>query len=302
MNQKIIALVAISCFLSVTVCDNGISWRDLYDWATVNLTPQTPAQYTIVITAGLARGTYTMHHVWERCHSHSSYYVDALNCHHAVYTAVLEWAVGLYTLGKISGWYKRDEASINSHIPVNIGGVNGFLLDVSIKDDMGGLKRRDTKLNFNVNGTTYVYEPFMGDDLYSGNVDLVLLTNHNNTDQFPITMLEANHNGTWLLNFLEHNTLAKRDGLDGDQYIQGAGGLVVECQYGAGVQADYWQVDKWVGDMTAKQGIEDQLSATYNVFHGYIGSDSRLKCATKLYSTQQDMSQWRSWDDVWRAF
>ncbi|TID13881.1 hypothetical protein CANINC_004828 [Pichia inconspicua] len=237
MNQKIIALVAISCFLSVTVCDNGISWRDLYDWATVNLTPQTPAQYTIVITAGLARGTYTMHHVWERCHSHSSYYVDALNCHHAVYTAVLEWAVGLYTLGKISGWYKRDEASINSHIPVNIGGVN-----------------------------------------------------------------EANHNGTWLLNFLEHNTLAKRDGLDGDQYIQGAGGLVVECQYGAGVQADYWQVDKWVGDMTAKQGIEDQLSATYNVFHGYIGSDSRLKCATKLYSTQQDMSQWRSWDDVWRAF
>ncbi|TID28572.1 hypothetical protein CANINC_002398, partial [Pichia inconspicua] len=64
---------------------------------------------------------------------------------------------------------KRDEASINSHIPVNIGGVNGFLLDVSIKDDMGGLKRRDTKLNFNVNGTTYVYEPFMGDDLYSGN-------------------------------------------------------------------------------------------------------------------------------------
>lgn len=115
-------------------------------------------------------------------------------------------------------------------------------------------------------------------------------------------MLEVNQNGTWAINFLQSALHEKRSDVDGDQYLNGDDGLLVECQYGAGEGNQYSAIQSWVNTVTDKQGYNNAMSATCSVYDGYIGSNSRLKCATKLYSTGQDMTHWRDWGDVWSLF
>lgn len=84
----------------------------------------------------------------------------------------------------------------------------------------------------------------MYEDVAVGNV--VLLGGQSNNTNFPISMLEANANGTWILNIMENNNLNKRDGVDGDQYLRDSGSIVVECQYGAGAGNTDQSVQDWV--------------------------------------------------------
>lgn len=85
--------------------------------------------------------------------------------------------------------------------------------------------------------------------------------------------------------------------------MRGNGGLILECQYGAGEDVSYHDVQDWVDRVAEVQDYNHAMSATYTFYHGYIGDKDRLKCATKLYSTDPNIDGgWRQWDDVWRSF
>lgn len=291
--------VLIITILNSVVAD--ISASDLYDWATTSLTLTQP-QSIMVLTAGIAYETTTMLNVWDRCYTSSGYFVNARDCHDAIRRATVRWMLGLAALGKITGWWKRD---FNSDSPafqdISLGGLEGVYIDIKTLAQSDLVKRDDGVIEFTHGENAFRYEAFMYDDLLVSNADMVLFGNGNDTN-VPLMMLEANNNGTWLINILQPDLLEKRYGDDSDLYIRGQGGLVIECQYGAGSNYDSGSVDAWLTSMVIKQGYDHLLHATYNVYHGYVGDNSRLKCATKLYSTDQNYDSWRDWGDVWNAF
>lgn len=185
---------------------------------------------------------------------------------------------------------------------VEAGAQTGYAINLSATNVTTLQKRNSEEFSFMVGNDTFTYAPMMLDDILDNKANLILLKHENNDDNYLVSMLEANSNGTWALNFMDIAPTIKRDGVDGDQYLSGAGGIVIECQYSGGVGDSYDNDQGWVDAVYKRQGYDHAMSATYNFHHGYIGSSSRLKCATKMYTTDQTMQTWRNWNDVWPSF
>lgn len=96
---------------------------------------------------------------------------------------------------------------------------------------------------------------------------------------------------------------AKRDfGTDQGYYTNG-GTVLLECQYGLG--ADSLSSTRWgsrYDAMLNDAGEGHTLHWRMTALHGYIGSNTRLKCATKVYQEYQSDDSWRDWGDVWSSF
>lgn len=294
------AAKVLKLLIFVVLVTADISWRDIVDWATESMQLST-TQTALVLTAGIAVETETMVNVWNRCYDYRGNVFPRGECYRAVRIAVIRWTVELAALGKVTNWYKRDNLS-ESLTEISFGDLSAVVIDINSNTESSKLvKRDDGSVQFEYNNDKYTYSPLMSDDIYDGSSDLLLLGAESNAS-VPVTMLEANSNGTWVLSPLVFSGMNKRDGLDGNEYINGAGSMIIECQYGAGEQVTYSQVAAWVDAMDRDQNTNTGMAATYNLYHGYIGSNSRLKCATKLYSTNTIATEWRSWNDVWSSF
>lgn len=214
----------------------------------------------------------------------------------------MRWCVGLTALGKVTGWYKRDFTDLEPFTQISIGGMLAILINTMANNSALLHKRRDNEYEFYYNGNLFNYSPIMYEDVAVWNADLLLFGGQSDDTSFPISMLEANANGTWILNIMENNNLSKRDGVDSDQCVNGSESIVVECQYGAGAGNTYQAVQDLVDLESVKRDYRTIMSTTYNFHHGYVGDNFRLKCTTKIYTNNQDMSCWRHWSDVWSSF
>lgn len=160
-------------------------------------------------------------------------------------------------------------------------------------------KKRDiaATLTFQVDNVTIIHDsrvfPLIDDDKYA----LAMLGFKNSTGS-PVTTIEFTSKGV-VMTPMTTSLLDKRDGLSSNYYVSGSGSVVFECQYGAGESYDSW-IDIYNGILS--EGSSHLEYYQYHAFHGYVGSDSRLKCAAKTYNDDEDFSTWRAWDDVWSSF
>lgn len=85
------------------------------------------------------------------------------------------------------------------HQLVDVGGISGIKLDL-YTNSTTLVRRNDIAAEFNVSGISVLYTPQMYEAAVAGTADLVLLGTDNKDKSIPLTMLEVNYNGTWIIN------------------------------------------------------------------------------------------------------
>lgn len=133
----------------------------------------------------------------------------------------------------------------------------------------------------------------------AGTADLVLLGTDNKDKSIPLTMLEVNYNGTWIINPLERQKFSDSDST---LYTSGKNSMIIECQYCTSEIYDNEAFAKLINAMDREQNIDAFFSPTYILYHDYIGSNLHLECAKKTHSPTQELLPWPAWNEVWSSF
>lgn len=265
-------------------------WKE---WLTGDLTT---TEGIMVMTSAVASQYNKAHRVWKSCRHHFGRSpVPEYNCATEVFDAIAKWGIGLAALGKVTGFWKRGYTDHGDHIDLAgtmLRSVNNYT--VSYKRDVG------SEINFDIDGVSFIYRPTNLTAIIELSAKVFVMGMSACNDTVPVMILEANDNGQWSVTPLNYNMLSKRDGVTEDVYFSDADSIIVECQYGAGLQ-ETGEPDLY--NYILGRGEAGLCDNQYYAFHGYIGSNSRMKCAAKVYAYDDtDVSHWREWNDVWRSF
>lgn len=253
----------------------------------------------LVFVAGVAYEADNAYAIYDNCWLHGAdgnQRASLEACFRAIRYGIIRWCIELSALGKVTGWYERDEKI--KHRDISIGGILCHeLLPVN-----SGKRDMVQNLYSLSNGITYNYTDINGDPVDTEVNDIIAIGLGNSSDINMI--LQAAHNGTWYLTPMAptdaESNATKRDGALSDYlYVKGHESVILECQYGAGIEPNYESVMSY----SQWDKVNNPARKTiYHAFHGFIGNRDALKCAHKVYTNDQHADGWRSWDDIWRSF
>lgn len=276
--------------LSVTVLD----WQQ---WIPA---PRTPTQNVIVMTGAFAYWlTRAFGDVYCNCFKtdlgwKNSYWIGRLECAKAISRQMLIFSVGLT---QATGWWKHATSSVIDMLPVET------VTQLTIPPINDKIKGDDSYILIGTANNIDIYVP--GSLAAQMVNDTVLAITHktmfkrddlNQTlDSMPYTLMRLGQNGmTFHLLSPGASELTRRldnpnppstwDGL----YTTG-GSIWVECQYGGGLgydEAEY--LANQFGYVNEAVGEGHALPWRSNAYHGYIGADLGMKCASKTFNYNTD--------------
>ncbi|CCF58025.1 hypothetical protein KAFR_0D03770 [Kazachstania africana CBS 2517] len=270
---------------TVAVYAVELTW---HQWVT-NAISLTNTQSAMLMTAAVAQWTTNLEPVWGSCWSQwlnkeqSGYY-----CAASIRTLIIKTAIELAALGKITEWWKRDMQGLQE--PRIIGGV----VFAPVTDFTTTLEKRDGSgtLQFDHGNSTFVYSARSVYNLTSGLDQLAIVemdghrSNISANAALPVLAVLMSSNGEWEIAPMTKDTskVAEHDGLSSDYYVNGAGSVILECQYGGGVTAAEFEDQLGIYDDVL--GLEEDCltQLQYNALPGYNSSDSPVKCAYKVYN------------------
>lgn len=282
-------------FLATAVAQ--VSSGEWLEWLTCNKLTTTQAAF--VITGVVAHQGARAWVLWDKCYKHSTgERVDAYACATDIGTMFLQWGIGLTGLGALTGWYKRDEHGI-----AMLGNPPLLIID-DYNIGTRRTKRDDiTPITFTIGNETYLHDSSVYNYVETQDYSLALI-GHSDLDgamgnySLPLAILESTSSGL-VLSPVAPEEISKRDGVENSLFVSGQGSAVFECQYGGG-SGGYSFIE--VYDYVLSFGQTRLCNAEYHAYHGYVGNDSRLKCAWKVYNDDETWGSWRNWDDVWSSF
>lgn len=249
----------------------------------------------ILLTISAVSSQYNKaYRVWQSCRHHFGMStVPEYDCATEVFGAITKWGIGLTALGRVTGFWKGGYSEHGEHIDLAVNmlrPVNNYT--VSYQGNVA------SEINFDIDGVSFIYRPTNLTAIIEMSAKVFAMGMAAGNNIVPLMILEANNNGQWSMTPLNSNMLSKRDSVTEDSYFSDEGSIIVECQYGTGLQ-ETGRPDLFNYILSrGEEGICDNPS-----FRGYIGSNSRMKCAAKVYSYDDtDVSHWREWDDVWKSF
>lgn len=264
------------------------------DWS-INFTP---AQRILLITAGVAHESETVLNVWDKCYGHMDgplFIGSRHECLMAIRAAVIRCCLAFAAFDMFT---RCHEPKNLDHRLVDVGGISGIKLDL-YTNSTTLVRRNDIAAEFNVSGISVLYTPQMYEAAVAGTADQVLLGTDNKDKSIPLTMLEVNYNGTWIINPLERQKFSDSDST---LYTSGKNSMIIECQYCTSEIYDNEAFAKLINAMDREQNIDAFFSPTYILYHDYIGSNLHLECAKKTHSPTKELLPWQAWNEVWSSF
>lgn len=281
----------VNFILVVLVCAAAVTAVEWYDWLTDNIC-LTTGQTAIVITTAVMTESGKAWLLWNKCWKHyPQERADQYGCATEVISMIARWGVELTALGVITGWFKRDEGDT-----VTLGGTPIILIDdFRVVQTKRGL---DSQLDFSVGNETFSHLSKVYGESEQYQLALLGHGSVSATASIPLMALEVSDGGVVLSPFMPSGNV-KRDGVDSNLYVSGHGSVVAECQYGGGISGTDFSS---LYDMVLRRGKKQLTTSEYFAFHGYVSSDSRMKCAAKVYNDDESFGSWRNWDDVWSSF
>lgn len=300
-------------FLFLLLTSNALDWKQ---WVT---TPGTTTQGVMVMTGAVAYwAPRAVGSVYGNCFRYDenqkvSRWIGGQQCADAIGTQALIFGIGLSALGQATGWYKRDDTMerITELVPDNV--VTQLVLP-----DLDNLEQRDLEYisigvvnGLKIHVTHNLLKEMANDTVMAiTHKNLIKREQRNTTDEtMPYTLLRIGEHGInmHVLSVLNSEVSRREDNPNPpnswDNLYTTGGSVWLECQYGAGLSnADAEYMAHQFGYDYKRAGEGHALHWQYNAYHGYIGDDLRLKCATKAYDYKTDNNGWRQWDDVWSSF
>lgn len=211
-------------------------------------------QTGLLLTAGIAYETQTLVNIWDACFEYDGDMFPAAGCCGTVGMAVGKWSVELAAFGKVIEWHQKDRALKTGTI--NVGDFEFVFINLNHRKHLNVVKDVGY-FQFEYNDDKYTYSPLMSDDLSDGSSYLLMLNTELNAS-VPVTMLEANSNGTWALCPLikKHNDVGYKN-IDGAKLI-----IDLEKEY-------HGQLNSCAD--AANSGLTNEcLTALLKVYQGYI--------------------------------
>lgn len=109
-----------------------------------------------------------------------------------------------------------------------------------------------------------------------------------------VMIAEMTKNGTIGKLPMYPTSIRTKDGIIGNYFVHGAGSVIMECQYGDGLNgAMYDTMGSWYADH------DHTMNCEYEELHIFRRNRDTMRCCVKQHDhTHRTWRTWRGWDDV----